>query len=733
MSQHQTMEEVSVEMLLNRYNLIVPEIQREYVWGKNPNNILTTFFEDLTEAISESRDGNIISAKTKVFIEQMMLKADIEVRGNLELMLNKAEWPNAHLNIGFLYSYKPNYNFSSDTYEDINLIDGQQRITTLFLLLFYFSIIESRKVDFENFFRFDPGIGQLAFDYRVRSLTHSFLIDMVAKINKVEDIVLLKEKNWFLSNYHDDPTIEAIVSGFTYMQKAFPVNGPKYYDFLKSQVRFWHFRTEETFQGEELYITMNSRGQQLADNENIRGKLFEPANIKATGDSELYWSERWEIWQDFFWRHRNKQKSRSNADAGFNEFLRWIQIITMVDKQQMISDDDNEDAPDKKDILKVMQWPADSQYDTGFLNLKEIDLFYNAVKYLFEDFSKDLIPIKKQYKLYTHFDLLSMVWIKPDKPIIQIDLYRLLPVIFFLKKCFAEKKRLDTHNLFRLIRFFNNTARDENVGKSAGPQAIQALILVKRLKVTDDLLHIYGYKARTIINNEEHLKLGLLKGSDVRTQLEDLFWMAEDMEYHRGSIAFLINWTLTETKGVFQFKIFKKMVLKYKQLIDNEDKIRGDLLITRCYQVENERAKWRIDFYKSSDFLQFAMGWYKVRTTILEEFLQDYEKIFLTQYANLDALKAESGLKKQIYIYYLLSKLIMPQRHHEWHWDNGRNFGKLSSWEIEDKLRNFFTTENFVQQYKVSFVLNKRKIIWLQTSNGIGPKKFEKLLEWSRL
>jgi len=48
MSQHQTMEEVSLEQLLNRYNLIVPEIQREYVWVEIMMNETTPFRRKLT-------------------------------------------------------------------------------------------------------------------------------------------------------------------------------------------------------------------------------------------------------------------------------------------------------------------------------------------------------------------------------------------------------------------------------------------------------------------------------------------------------------------------------------------------------------------------------------------------------------------------------------------------------------------------------------------------------------
>jgi hypothetical protein len=730
MSQHQTMEEVSLEHLLNRYNLIVPEIQREYVWGNNPHKILTTFFEDIREAKTKSLFEDTVSLKTKAFLQKLMPTAAADIQENLRSLLENNSRQDHFMNIGFLYSYKPNYNVFNDTFEDINLIDGQQRITTLFLLLFHFAVKENRKINFIDFLRYDKEAGQLAFDYRVRSLTHNFLVDLLAKITSAADIAGIKEKSWFLSNYHDDPTISAMVSGLTLMESSFRNDNGKYYDFLKTQIRFWHFRAEETFQGEELYITMNSRGQQLADNESVRGKLFDPVKLKNQGHNELYWSERWEIWQDFFWRHRNKQRSRSNADGGFNEFLRWVQIIRMVEMQQSIADDDNEEAVDKKKILDVMHWPAESQHNVAYLDMVEIDLFFRAVQYLFEELPKELTPIKKLYKQYDHFDLISDSWIKPEKALALIDLYRLLPALYYVKRIIAENKFKNAHQIFRIIRFFHNSAVDVNLGKSIGPQSLQALLLILRMRTADDVITLHGVKALTIINKEEKLKLGLLKVSDVRNQLEDMFWMAEDMPDHKGSILFLIDWAVEETKS-FEFKRFKKMVLRYRELRDKEDLVRADLLITRCYELDEGRAKWKWDYFKTPDFLHFAYTFYKWRSGVLADFLEDKEKTFLNQYKDLASLMAESGLKRQIYIYYLLSKWVMSNRHNEWNWNNGNNFAKLYSWEIEDKLKKNFNTENFIQMYNQARAVNMRRVIWVQRSRGIGVKKFERLLEWA--
>lgn len=85
------MEKKNLSCLLNNYSFVVPEIQREYVWGAKKNNhVLIQFLNDLNEKLA---------------------KGDA--------------------NIGFLYSYRS----GSEHY----LIDGQQRYTTMILLLHFLS------------------------------------------------------------------------------------------------------------------------------------------------------------------------------------------------------------------------------------------------------------------------------------------------------------------------------------------------------------------------------------------------------------------------------------------------------------------------------------------------------------------------------------------------------------------------------------------------------------------
>lgn len=321
MSVTKPMKEVSVEEILQQYNLIVPEIQREYVWGYNQYGIFETFLTDMKEGFSSEADVPPEIKSLQSTLENPLL--DEDAKKSLLSLIERMR-PVLSMNIGFLYSYRPSYYIGNDREEDLYLIDGQQRFTTLFLTLFYFALKEGRKEDFFQLFKFDAAKEKIAFDYRVRSITHQFIIDLIAKSETVADLLSVRRQRWFLANYANDTTVKSITGTnentgvFNLLHQFFGNDIQSYYDYIKKSIKFWHFKTEETSQGEELYITMNSRGQQLADNETIRAKLFDDDRVK---NEPLYWSEQWELWQDFFWKHRDRETDGVTADEGFNEFF----------------------------------------------------------------------------------------------------------------------------------------------------------------------------------------------------------------------------------------------------------------------------------------------------------------------------------------------------------------------------------------------------------------------------
>lgn len=339
--------------LFSLNNLIVPEIQREYVWGNN---------SDVLE---------------KFLIELEKKAAPCEMCHHVHT--------NKNVNVGFLYSYKPSYvRHENDRILDEFLIDGQQRITTLFLLLLYRAALEDRIDDFMVICRADEGDFEMGFNYKVRSLTQQFLVQLIQSVKAegaaaFEFISDLEDTPcWFLDDYKNDPTINSMISALKSIGKIFGDKSNFYFDYLLTNIHFWHFKTEATSQGEELYITMNSRGEQLSDNEMQKARVLPSAEM-------LRYGVEWEKWQTFFWRNRKAGKGNNpNADKGFNNFLGCIENLERFSK----TSGDRLDVETIKTYMEGLQYICSPEFEKRLSVLYDglyCEWFKNFIHYLWNE------------------------------------------------------------------------------------------------------------------------------------------------------------------------------------------------------------------------------------------------------------------------------------------------------------------------------------------------------------
>lgn len=401
------LKEENLLTLLSQNNFIVPEIQREYVWGEN-EKVVTNFLKTLKEKIGSCcANCNLPKSENKI-------------------------------NIGFLYSYKPDYvKIEHDRFLDENLIDGQQRFTTLFLLLFYFSLKENRKNEFLTLIRFEEKL-KMGFDFKVRELTRNFLLELIEKIAAIQQFEKIEKQTWFLKDYGNDVSIKSMIKTLGYIQNVF-CDETRYYNHLINYIVFWHFKTEATSQGEELYITMNARGEELAENEVAKAAFM-------IDDRDLHKSgKNWEKWQHFFWKNRNKKEKNPSADKGFNGFLSCIAGLEfyLKDKEGIIVE---------KDLQKL-------------LNLEKVNEYYFAFAFLINN--KNTFVENYAYKEWVD-KCLTEIWdiINNSK----IDWFAdyndknrsternrmvfLWSWLYYITEIKRQNKEIQNDELYRVLRFF---------------------------------------------------------------------------------------------------------------------------------------------------------------------------------------------------------------------------------------------------------------------------------------
>lgn len=743
MSTNNVMEELSVKELMAKYNLIVPEIQREYVWGNNEFDILDVFIQDIKDGYAEylhKKDNpskelqNLIS-----LLEHSPESSKDALQKAIDCMLYSQ-----NINIGFLYSYRPDYYVFNDRNEDVYLIDGQQRFTTLFLILFYFANKEKNRLDeFKSIFRFDEKLEQVSFDYRVRTLTHNFIIDLISNTKGIDDLLNTTRKNWFLSNYNHDVTVKSIVGsiGEKAVNGAFPIihkhffnDTNSYFDYVLNNIKFWHFKTEETSQGEELYITMNSRGQQLADNENIRAKLFESQEAM---ENPLYWSEQWEKWQDFFWKKRNKDDHQSTADNGLNEFLRWIQIIKMTESQVIDVQNDDENTLDKKAITQMIKWSEGQKLNIEYLKLSEIQSYFESMYYLFVEFNNYQELLSDNFTGYKKFNLIEPKWLTQTNS--QIDCFRLLPVLYYLRRTITKdspKPNVNPITTFRIIRFFYNLRQDETVFKTAATQCVNGLKLIQKLSIGGEISEVLDFSdiSKSILNTEEKFKLNKLK--DLNSLVfEAFFWRSEDLKINKGKITHLIELAESiciDTNQQLNVDIYESLYHLYKEQTNNYERILGDLLPTDVFYAYDNGVLKNGDWHKSKDFLTFIRKIFEIPNSDISQYLVVIRKDFIKQnYTTIEDLRSESSIKRQLYIYYILHSNILGNK---WDWKNQKfNFGAYSY--VKNGERSIFENLKIFQLYDRQWRYNKgynpNHGLWIQNNFEEDRDYFTELINWA--
>jgi len=692
----QQLKEQSLLYLLSQNNFIVPEIQREYVWGLN-QTVISRFIDSLAEKIGAVCDqcGNP-RRSTKI-------------------------------NIGFLYTYKPSYvTYSQERFLDENLIDGQQRFTTLILLLFYSALKEDRISDFREAIRFD-GESEMAFDYKVRNLTHDFLIQLFRRVNNLANLNSIFEENsaWFLSDYQKDRTVRAIIQALVIINEKFLSKKERFYDYILNNIKFYHFRTEATNQGEELYITMNARGEALSKNEENKAALmFDDSSMYAFGS-------KWEDWQDFFWKHRNKGNPQSNADIGFNEFLRWIQIIEMTLADTGIDTDEDEKISEgsiTKEIITLIQGES-VILQKQYFSIHKIEQYIEAVRYLFTDYLTD-----EGYKDHYHQELdrsiLQRKYLHPDKKFIeQGESFELLPAILYVARLKQAQKTIDNQKIYRLLRYLSNLRKDMTVRKTINKQVINAIKLVDVLVSTDDDIAAIsrlqsGQVSRTLLTPEEQFKFRIYLDSSGREELENKFWAMEDNSILNGKIAPLLQYSYSPTgerknfdfqksfehfsPSGFDYQAFALLTTNFLKLTSQDEKrisnnIWASLLLTPYYEVKPYDQTHQVVVCSNADdfhLIRNALFLNKLDEIDLfpsaAEYFQHIFNGFLSGYASLEALAQETDYTKQLYTYY--NALVNQSG---WDYGKGKNFGVYLK---PGSYSSFFDNNVRYQHYKQKWV-----------------------------
>ena len=291
----------NISTLLEKYIVYIPEIQRDYAQGRN-NKAAETVRNKLLEEIYD-----VLSGKSP------------------QLVLN--------------YIYGVPDDTSDSEKRKIILIDGQQRVTTLFLLKWYLAK-KSEEKDFSFLKRLN---------YATRESSEQFCRFLGEENPCIEGggspSENIENHPKFKKRWLNDPTIFNMLNMLDAIDKKIKGDGEdeKFVEFYSNldNIKFSFISLDGFRRTEELYAAMNSRGKQLTPFELIKGKL-----IQADQEDEAFAAEINGKWLPAFWEIAKeyatdkddveKYASENHDSFLYNYYSYIIQMIWFMDEKHQL-------------------------------------------------------------------------------------------------------------------------------------------------------------------------------------------------------------------------------------------------------------------------------------------------------------------------------------------------------------------------------------------------------------
>ena len=338
--------------LIKRHGRVeIPVIQRDYAQGRaDQHNVRDDFLKSLHDALCLPIDD-----------------------------------PTLPLDLDFVYGSIVNNSFQP--------LDGQQRLTTLFLLHWYLAWIDGCSEDFRSRIVTE---GRSRFSYEVRPSSREFInafanyvSDISATDRKAMDRKnfdgMITDQPWYFRSWQFDPTIRAALSMLGRMHEVFRNTSGLYarlIDEAAPAITFQLLDLEQFDLSDDLYIKMNARGKPLTPFETFKARFerllksqFEGVPPDLCNGTPLadFFSRRIDTrWSDFFWTFRDK--GTATFDDAVMNLLRTVIIVTRDPEVGTTSEDlDKLRSPEKASSYTWFQYEGwlDQEMTLALITLLE--------------------------------------------------------------------------------------------------------------------------------------------------------------------------------------------------------------------------------------------------------------------------------------------------------------------------------------------------------------------------
>lgn len=533
MSKDNITQQTTFWAFLKSQKIEIPIIQRDYAQGRSGNEKLR---EKFLKDLKESLDKNTI------------LKLDF-VYGSLE---------NGSL----------------------NPLDGQQRLTTLWLLHWYIAFrageLSKNKHVFERF------------SYETRVSSREFCKQLSSLEITAENgiLQLIQNQTWFLSLWKQDPTVSAMLNMlggtsekdekgeeiFDGIEEVFfdKTKFEQYWIKLTSEncpIKFYYLPLAELSLSDDLYIKMNARGKALTSFENFKADLVGYIDKKGWDkdktEADKISHKLDTLWTDIFWKNKSEEHKIDNIYFSFIHSYFLNSLITAKNDKEI--DLYNQEAILNNKVYKYLSDNSSLKYN-GFEIYKSEENVFD--KLCFERLTIILDKFHLTFKSFTKEDIDKLFFPSWDD---NSD-FRFIPVykkegeefmtssptdrqrvVFYAICCYFENNEYQEKALKDWMRFVWNIVIDPNLAMIGAMRFIKEIAkhsgdIITFLCDNDEEVKIFKTQFE-----EESIKAKLIK-SVKDDSYEKAIIKAESHKLFKGNIQFLLVEGINTTIDDFNTK-----------------------------------------------------------------------------------------------------------------------------------------------------------------------------------
>jgi len=527
MSENEQFEKVSFWQLLAKTKIEIPIIQRDYAQGR---------------------------------------KEQIKIRDKFLTALYKALIEQQGIELDFVYG-------SEGKKDILQPLDGQQRLTTLFLLHWFIAAKENKINE-----TFKERLTK--FTYETRTSSREFCKELIEKGIYAEKAISESIKNavWFVTSWEKDPTISAMLIMLDAIQERFKDTTDlwnKLTDEQNPAITFLYVKLENFGLSDDLYIKMNARGKQLTAFENFKSmfekyieeKKFEDEIINSNFE-ETFAHKIDTVWTDLFWRYRGR------GDLIDNKLVNFVAGVAIIFLAQEYTQ--SKDSAKRKNVENRIRELANVHNEV----IPEDFLTIEAFQYLKDCFNKYAENENYNAKIKTNVDLWDYCKSTLFEVFIQDNTDITYPkrVLFYAQTVYLFKNAMFNQDSFDdWMRVVRNIVNNSTIDSSE--TFIGAIGLINEL--SNGCFNIYYYLSVNKIQSKfasEQIKEEIAKAKVIVANNDNKITIhnTEDTKFCKGKIDFALyclDYDIDNNPNVSKFDVTKLNSIKevFIEYLDGDD------------------------------------------------------------------------------------------------------------------------------------------------------------------